>query len=120
MQTAETLGGAGTRAIDIRPPPNGPQDCPYDPVMGSASTQMAIQCRAHLRFGRYARRLEQSCGSRHDSAQTITALPSLLVEQRFLNRVRILGGTETLDRCDLLALERPDRHVAGRCRPAID
>src|SRR5262249_57692629 len=64
--------------------------------------------------------LEQ-LGRHHDHAVgAIAALRRLFVDERLLQRVRLLDGAKTLERRDLLVADIPDRRHAGTRRFCVE
>src|SRR5207245_2895985 len=64
--------------------------------------------------------IEESLRRQDDAAEAKAALRRLLVDERFLNRVRVVRRTETFERGDLGAVHRADRRDARADRAAAD
>ena len=88
--------------------------------MRTAPAQVLGERGADLFFSRIARRLQER-GRLHDHAvDTVAALHRLLGDERPLERMRPARGAKPLERDDLPACDRRNRHRAGANRLAVD
>ena len=69
-----------------------------NPRMRAAATEMLVQCRGDVGARRRRVAVEQRLGADHDPRQTVAALARLLVEERLLQRMRLRGAAQPLDR----------------------
>src|SRR6516164_2077059 len=112
--------GAGTERWSWSCPPCGAQNSLYDPVMGSASTEVAGECvldprRIRLRLTR------KQGGAGHDHAiRAIAALGGLLGDERRLDLVKVLGRAEAFLRRHRAAADPRHGRPAGSDRLALD
>src|SRR5215831_5732119 len=101
-------------------PPCGAQNGFYDPVMGSASTEVAGECvldprRIRLRLAR-----KQGGGGHDHAVRAIAALGSLLGDEGRLDLVRILRRAEAFLRSHRAAADPRHGRLAGSDRLALD
>src|ERR1700731_3984756 len=89
------------------------------PVMGPAAAQIAGKSQPDLGLARLLDAVEQRFGQHDHAGDAVAALHRLLRDERGLQRVRPLDGTEAFERGDLRLPERADWRDAGaHCRPA--
>src|SRR5690349_10960989 len=95
-----------------------------DAVVRAAAAQVLVERLANFLLARRLVALQQRGGCDGNPAHAVTALRGLLGDQRLLHGVEIATVTKMrpkpLDGRDGLALERPDRQVAGSDRLAVD
>src|SRR3989442_6528179 len=104
-----------------------PPDRADDPRMGPAATEVAGERLLDLAFGRIRLAVEERLGGYDHAVDAVAALHGLLLDESFLERVRVVRGAEPFERGELLADRprkprgaRPDRGAVqeGRARPA--
>src|SRR5207245_354379 len=95
-------------------------DRPQHPRVREAAAQHAGQRLLNLGVARRGVLIEESLRRQDDAAEAKAALRRLLVDERFLNRVRVVRRTETFERGDLGAVHRADRRDARADRAAAD
>src|SRR5262245_1668992 len=88
--------------------------------MGAAAAQVCGESLAHVMLGRPWIAVEQVLRGHDHSIDAIAALSRLLIDEGLLQRVRLLNGSEALDRRDLGVTNRPNLCDAGACRSAVN
>ena len=78
-----------------------PVDRAQHPRVREAPAQHARQRLPDLRLGRLRILIQERLGRQDDAAQAEPALRRLLVDERLLERVRLLGRAEAVERRDL-------------------
>src|SRR6266702_5671320 len=97
----------------------GPHDGAQDTDVGPAFAQVSCKRLPDLVFSRSLCCCEE-CGGLHDHAiDAVAALSCLFVDECLLNRMRLLGRTETLQGHDLGVGHGRDRHDAASQRLAV-
>src|SRR5262245_4840965 len=96
--------------------PSGGRRCALDRAddaqMRAAAAKVVHERRLDLVLARLRIRLEERRSLHDHAVDAIAALHGLLVDERLLQPMRLLGRTETLERYDLAALDGGDRHDA--------
>ena len=109
----------GSRAILVSPRSwrchfaRGAQHGAHHAVLRAATTQIAVERRAYIGLGRPRIPFQQGRRAYQNPAHAIAALHGLLSYEGALQRVRVLGASQSLERGNLLVRDRPKRCVAG-------
>src|SRR6202040_3382036 len=96
------------------------EDRADNPVMGPAAAQIAGKSQPDLGLAWLRVAVEQRFGQHDHAGDAVAALHRLLRDERGLQRVRPLDGTEAFERGDLQLPERADRRDAGAHWGAVD
>src|ERR1700722_11577090 len=96
------------------------EDRADDPVMGSATAQIARKSQPDLGLARLLVAVEQRLGEHDHAGGAVAALCRLLRYESGLQGVRPFEGTEAFERGDLRLPERVDWRDAGAHRCAVD
>ena len=95
-------------------------DRAHDPHVRSAAAEVAVQRRANLRARRLLVARDERRGRHDHPVDAVAALRGLLVDERLLDRMRLVGRAESFDRRDGSAGGGGERRRARANRVAVD
>ena len=88
--------------------------------MRAAAAEIAVERLGDLAPRRRGIAVEQRLRGDEDAREAVAALAGLLVDERLLQRMRLLGRAEPFDRRDRLAGDAPQRPGTGLAGFAVD
>src|SRR5579862_6832256 len=95
-------------------------DCAQNPHVRAATAEVRRHVAANLGVARRGIRVEQRLRAHDHAGDAIAALRRLLVEERALQRIRIVHAAQRLDRANRAPAEHRDRRDAREHSLAVD
>ena len=90
-----------------------------DAVVCAAATQVVVQCGNDLGASGMRILLQQCTRADQDAAQAVPALTGIQLDERLLQGMGLALFAQSFQRGDLMALNGPQREIAGRLRSAV-